>query len=453
MTVVVAALIALAVLVWPRRPSPLDLGRQPGEPHPRDVGRGGRPLARDRSARVRAAPTHEAARLGAGRPPRGEPPRRSGRPLAAGRWSRHRRRSSQDDDRIVHALDLVAAAVRAGADPQTALDFATAQLGLVGNPLAPSAIVGLALDLPTTLDSVSDLPSDSSGDSAVDSAGDSTGVDVGGGMRAGLRTPGESKRAPPGMQFVARAWSLSDVAGVPLADAIDVGVHLLRADRAARSRVDVALAGPRATIRVLTLLPLAGPLLGAALGVPPTAWVDSPIAVASVISGVALMVIGRWWCARMVAQLGPGSTRPDPLEVAATTDLLALVLRGGCGVVDGLELVSAVSDDDVAADLASVAAAVRWGMPWARAWAAVGPGWSAVGRALVLADSLGVAPSDPLARAAVDQRRDHAHRLEIGTARLGVRIVLPLGLAFLPAFVLLGLVPLVLALAGELWRG
>ena len=359
---------------------------------------------------------------------------------------------------MVQALDLVAAAVRAGADPRTAVDFATAQLGLVGSPLAPGAIIGLALDSPATPDpggnsrdpaGISGVPV---GNSTGEPLGGFAGIDVGG-MRAGLRNPGESKRAPPGLQFVARAWRLSDAAGVPLADAIDVGVHLLRADRAARSRVDVALAGPRATIRVLTLLPLAGPLLGAALGVSPTAWLDSPIAVASVVSGVALMVIGRWWCARMVAQLGPGSTRPDPLEVAATTDLLALVLRGGCGVVDGLEQVAAVSDDDVAADLASVAAAVRWGMPWARAWAAVGPGWSAVGRALVLADSLGVAPSDPLARAASDQRRDHAHRLEVGTARLGVRIVLPLGLAFLPAFVLLGLVPLVLALAGELWRG
>ena len=58
-----------------------------------------------------------------------------------------------------------------------------------------------------------------------------------------------------------------------------------------------------------------------------------------------------------------------------------------------------------------------------------------------------------MSRAAADQRRDHATGIEIATARLGVRIMLPLGLAFLPAFVLVGLVPLVLALAGELWRG
>ena len=411
---------------------------------------------------------------------------------------------------MVQALDLVAAAVRAGADPRTAVDFATAQLGLVGSPLAPGAIIGLALDSPATPDpggnsrdpaGISGVPVGNStgeplgGFSGIEISDDGAGMDPekikAHAVRRGILTLVEAERMSsrqaidllfrPGFstaekvtsisgrgvgmdvvrshleraggQVDARAWRLSDTAGVPLADAIDVGVHLLRADRAARSRVDVALAGPRATIRVLTFLPLAGPLLGAALGVSPTAWVDSPIAVASVVSGVVLMVIGRWWCARMVAQLGPGSTRLDPLEVAATTDLLALVLRGGCGVVDGLEQVAAVSDDDVAADLASVAAAVRWGMPWARAWAAVGPGWSAVGRALVLADSLGVAPSDPLARAASDQRRDHGHRLEIDTARLGVRIVLPLGLAFLPAFVLLGLVPLVLALAGELWRG
>jgi hypothetical protein len=220
--------------------------------------------------------------------------------------------------------------------------------------------------------------------------------------------------------------------------------------------VDVALAGPRATIRVLTLLPLAGPLLGAALGVLTRrpGW-SSPIAVASVLAGVALMgdravVVrpdGRRCLAAGVDPSRPGGGRRDDRPAGLGP---ARRLRRGRRSRAGLP---PCQDDDVAADLASVAAAVRWGMPWARAWAAVGPGWSAVGRALVLADSLGVAPSDPLARAAVDQRRDHAHRLEIGTARLGVRIVLPLGLAFLPAFVLLGLVPLVLALAGELWRG
>jgi len=37
----------------------------------------------------------------------------------------------------------------------------------------------------------------------------------------------------------------------------------------------------------------------------------------------------------------------------------------------------------------------------------------------------------------------------VATATLGIRIVLPLGLAFLPAFVLTTVVPVVLALANQ----
>lgn len=448
MTVLVAALVALAVLVWPRRARPLGL--------PTELGRASTSASQRSAWGVARAPTTKSrsngrdaeescGRMrGPGRP--GVHPRARARAESGGesaRWWRRRRPASWDAARTVQALDLVAAAVRAGCDPQTAVNYATARWG----PASGSSVEAEAAGQGLAADASGWHESDGGGPRGV---GGGPGAAPWGGS---VFAPADGKRAPPGLQFVERAWQLSVDAGVPLADAIDVGVELLRADRAARSRLDVALAGPRATIRVLTLLPLAGPLLGAAFGVSVTAWLDSPVAVASLVAGLALMAFGRWWCARLIARVSPKPGGADPLEIAATTELLALVLRGGCGVVDGLERVAAVSGTEVATDLASVAAAVRWGMPWARAWEAVGPGWSVVARAVVLADALGVPPSGPLARAAADQRREHAHGIEIATARLAVRIVLPLGLAFLPAFVLLGLVPLVLALAGELWHG
>jgi pilus assembly protein TadC len=41
-------------------------------------------------------------------------------------------------------------------------------------------------------------------------------------------------------------------------------------------------------------------------------------------------------------------------------------------------------------------------------------------------------------------------RTRTAAGALGVQLVLPLGLCFLPAFVLLGLVPMILSLAGNL---
>jgi pilus assembly protein TadC len=66
-----------------------------------------------------------------------------------------------------------------------------------------------------------------------------------------------------------------------------------------------------------------------------------------------------------------------------------------------------------------------------------------------MAATAGVPPADVLARAAEEVRRAEQQRLEVATATLGVRIVLPLGLVFLPAFVLTTVVPIVLALAHQ----
>jgi pilus assembly protein TadC len=66
-----------------------------------------------------------------------------------------------------------------------------------------------------------------------------------------------------------------------------------------------------------------------------------------------------------------------------------------------------------------------------------------------MAAAAGVPPAEVLVRAAAEVRRAEQQRLELATATLGVRIVLPLGLAFLPAFVLTTVVPIVLALANQ----
>ncbi|MGB3859956.1 MAG: pilus assembly protein, partial [Ornithinimicrobium sp.] len=70
----------------------------------------------------------------------------------------------------------------------------------------------------------------------------------------------------------------------------------------------------------------------------------------------------------------------------------------------------------------------------------------------VLAARGGVPPSELLSAAASDLRRDAVARVELQTAQLAVRLVLPLGLAFLPAFVLTTVVPVVIALATSVLR-
>jgi hypothetical protein len=141
---------------------------------------------------------------------------------------------------------------------------------------------------------------------------------------------------------------------------------------------------------------------------------------------------------------------PTSEDVAATMVLLAVALQSGCGVIEAIEQVADVAPSVPAAELSVVAAALRWGLSEERAWAEVDPRWSRAAMALRLAGEAGVAPSALLMSGAEDLRAARLATIDVAAAKLGVRLVVPLGVAFLPAFVLTTVVPVVLALAHHL---
>lgn len=132
--------------------------------------------------------------------------------------------------------------------------------------------------------------------------------------------------------------------------------------------------------------------------------------------------------------------------VADALVLLSLALRSGMGQREALEHVAAASRGQVATHLASVAAALRWGQTGPDAWSFVPPVWRPAALAWEVAESAGAAPAQLVEDAAWRIRESEDRRLEAAAARAGVRLVLPLGLAFLPAFACTAVVPVVLAL-------
>jgi tight adherence protein B len=92
----------------------------------------------------------------------------------------------------------------------------------------------------------------------------------------------------------------------------------------------------------------------------------------------------------------------------------------------------------------------RLGVPADRAWQGVDPELEPLARSLVMAERTGASAAVVLSAAAADARAGRRRRAVIAARRLGVLLVLPLGLTTLPAFVLVGVVPVVLGLAGQL---
>jgi hypothetical protein len=149
------------------------------------------------------------------------------------------------------------------------------------------------------------------------------------------------------------------------------------------------------------------------------------------------------------AQRAPTRTTVPVAEVAGVIDLLAMTLRSGVGLVEAMEAVASRVGGPLGLHLQTVAVAGRWGVEDAAAWASIPSCWQPAARALRMAATAGVPPADALVHAAEEVRRAEHQRLEVATATLGVRIVLPLGLLFLPAFILTTIVPIVLALAQQ----
>ena len=162
---------------------------------------------------------------------------------------------------------------------------------------------------------------------------------------------------------------------------------------------------------------------------------------------------GRGRGLRFLRRAKDDQAEADDAQVSSALALLALAYRSGLPTWDVLEAVAAGLTGRASTDLRQVATALRWGATEAEAWASVGRVWAPAARAVAIAHQAGVPPGAMLLAASDDLREAELERLEISAAKVGVRLVAPLGLVLLPAFCLTTFAPLVIALAGDLMSG
>lgn len=140
--------------------------------------------------------------------------------------------------------------------------------------------------------------------------------------------------------------------------------------------------------------------------------------------------------------------RPERLPV--TDDLPVLIgliasgIRAGATVPACLTAVSGAARDGLGTELAAVSERLRLGSEPVLAWqrSALPEPLVEVGRDLARAAETGAPAADLLDRHVADLRRRLKARTTARIERLGVLVVAPLGLCFLPAFILIGVVPM-----------
>lgn len=105
--------------------------------------------------------------------------------------------------------------------------------------------------------------------------------------------------------------------------------------------------------------------------------------------------------------------------------------------------------------LARGAAEVRLGGEPAIAWRRLAsiPGAASLARLLERADISGLPAAGPVARLAADTRADWARAATARARRAAVMVTVPVGLCFLPAFIAVGVLPIVIGLAGGVLGG
>jgi Flp pilus assembly protein TadB len=138
-------------------------------------------------------------------------------------------------------------------------------------------------------------------------------------------------------------------------------------------------------------------------------------------------------------------------ELPAACDLLGVCLGAGVPVAGALGAVGEAVPAPLGPELRGVAALYRMGADPRRAWADVPPELAGLGRVLVRAGESGSTVVRALRALAVDGRAAARASTDAAVRRAGVWVLAPLGLCFLPAFLCLGVVPLILGIAGDVF--
>lgn len=220
-------------------------------------------------------------------------------------------------------------------------------------------------------------------------------------------------------QILGAAWQVAEVSGAPLAQVLTNLVESLRGVAETNREISLALSSPKATAKVMVLLPLIGIVFGIGLGFDPfgVLFSSGPGRVCG-IAGIGLLALALYWNRRLIRRASKFS-----ITDGVSLELLTIALSGGASIEAGIENVKdSATKFGLSLDLETARSVL----------------------------DLSVAAGVPVVRLLSSEarlaRRKIKQEVGLATSTLSVKLLAPMGVCILPAFMLLGVAPMILAI-------
>ncbi|MBX3116937.1 MAG: type II secretion system F family protein [Cryobacterium sp.] len=315
-------------------------------------------------------------------------------------------------DEMAGLVQRLAVLLLSGANPATVWTHAAESLEANPRDPAPSAPTSRKLDESIQIRKL-----------ALETATRSKDLTVTGALEAALNSVTEAGAAPGELLRVWRqlgtVWSVAEESGSPLGRTLLSFADSLQDVAETGREIETALAGPKATARVVLLLPLIGILFGLGLGFDLLGVLfGTDLGRLCLLCGGSLAATAVYWNKALIRRAGVSAEDPG-----LVFELYSIALAGGVSIDRAREVVAA--------------GASRFGLEVDH---------SATLEILNLSARAGVPIASLLKAEATLSRRRLRARSARAAGALGVKLLLPLGVCILPSFLLLGVVPLMLSI-------
>ena len=242
------------------------------------------------------------------------------------------------------------------------------------------------------------------------------------------------------------ATEVSTQVGAPLAQILNRVADGISDTMEAAAKRHAAQVGPRASAKLLGVLPIAALGMASLVGVDVVDFATSGgLNTVLIVVGVVLMAAGNLWSVWMIRRAE--GMLPRGLDPTLAMDIIAACQQNGISLTATLKAVSQASEES---DLSVVAQMLLLGASWEEAWAEADTKWQGLKAVLQPAWEQGASPVPLLLRGASRTRKRHTQAAIEAAEKLGVRLVVPLGVCLLPAFFVLGIVPVVVSTVQDL---